>query len=217
MGLGKILHDHSEHAGRHEHGGTIDRPRAYDIMTWVLFGGGRRAAFTRMAALAKPRSGDRILDVGCGTGYLTRILSPVVMPSGHVTGLDLAPEMVEYARRRAPGNCDYVVGAGQDLPFDEGSFDTVISTFAVHHIPGGLRAAAMREMYRVLRPGGQLLIIESRPPASRPARDLVRRLSPAMRHAPEDLLGTMVPDAGFEVESQGPLPGLRYHVRARRP
>ncbi|MEU6717495.1 class I SAM-dependent methyltransferase [Nonomuraea sp. NPDC046802] len=215
MGLGKLLHHH--HEERADAGGTIDRPRAYEVFGSIAFLGGRRAAFTRVAAAARPRAGDRILDVGCGTGYLSRILAPVVTPSGHITGLDLSPAMIEYAVRRAPANCTYVQGEGQNLPFPDGSFDLVVSSLAIHHMPTETRPEALRQMFRVLRPGGRLLIAEFRPPANPLARHLVGALSgPAMQHDPRDLLGSLVPDAGFEVESEGDLPSLLYYVRATR-
>ncbi|GAA1631337.1 hypothetical protein GCM10009733_030260 [Nonomuraea maheshkhaliensis] len=215
MGLGKLLHGHHEHA---DGGGTIDRPRAYDAFATIGFLGARRAAFTRLATAARPRAGDRVLDVGCGTGYLTRILSPVVTPTGHVTGLDPSPAMIDHARDRASANCTYVVGEGQSLPFPDGSFDLVVSSLAVHHMPTGARPEALRQMFRVLRPGGRLLIAEFRPPANPLARRVIGLLSgPAMRHDPQDLLGTMIPDAGFQVEAEGELPHLLYYVRATRP
>jgi ubiquinone/menaquinone biosynthesis C-methylase UbiE len=215
MGLGKLLHDHDEHA---EAGGTIDHPRAYDIFAAIGFAGGRRATFTRLAALAKPRAGERVLDVGCGTGYLSRILSPVITPSGQITGLDPSPPMIEHARRHAPANCTYLVGEGQDLPFPDGSFDLVTSSLAVHHMPIAARPVALGEMFRVLRPGGRLLVAEFRPPNNHLARHLVGLLSgPAMRHNPRDLLGTLIPDAGFRIEAEGDVPILLYYVRASRP
>ncbi|MEV4582898.1 class I SAM-dependent methyltransferase [Nonomuraea jabiensis] len=213
--MGKLLHTHEEHA---DAGGTIDHPRAYDTFVSIGFLGGRRAAYTRVATAARPRAGERVLDVGCGTGYLSRILAPVVTPSGHVTGVDPSPAMIDYATRHAPANCTYVEGSGQDLPFPDGSFDLVISSLAVHHIPAEARPEALRQMFRVLRPGGRLLIAEFRPPANPLARRVVGALTgPAMRHDPRDLLGTMIPDAGFQVESEGDLPYLLYYVRATRP
>ncbi|MEV3981378.1 class I SAM-dependent methyltransferase [Nonomuraea sp. NPDC049758] len=213
--LGRLLHHHEEHA---ESGGTIDYPRRYELLSAVAFLGGRRAAFTRLAAAAGPRAGDRVLDVGCGTGYLTRIIAPVVTPSGRVTGLDPSPEMIGYAARRAPANCDYVVGEGQDLPFPDGSFDLVVSSFAVHHMPVAARPEALRQMFRVLRPGGRLLVAEFRPPTGRLARRVVGALAgPAMRHDLRALLGTLIPGAGFRVEAEGDLPHALFHIRATRP
>ncbi len=85
-------------------------------------------------------------------------------------------------------------------------------------MPAGARPEALRQMFRVLRPGGRLLIAEFRPPVNPLARRVIGLLSgPAMRHDPRDLLGTMIPDAGFQVEAEGELPHLLYYVRATRP
>ncbi|GAA3579335.1 hypothetical protein GCM10022419_071020 [Nonomuraea rosea] len=220
MGLGKLLHNHADHA-EHDHadaGGTIDYPRAYELFVSIAFAGGRRAAFTRLAAAGRPRAGDRVLDVGCGTGYLSRILSRAVTADGHVTGLDPSPAMIGYATRHAPSNCTYVLSEGQAPPFPDGSFDLVVSSLAVHHIPADARPEALRQMFRVLRPGGRLLIGEFRPPRNHLAQGLIGLFTgPAMRHSPRDLLGTMIPDAGFQVESEGELPYLLYYVHATRP
>ncbi|MFI6294572.1 class I SAM-dependent methyltransferase [Nonomuraea sp. NPDC050790] len=211
MGLGKLLHRHEEHA---EHGGTIDRPRAYGVGAAIGFLGRRREVFTRLAARSGVRTGDRVLDVGCGTGYLTRILAPI---AAEVTGVDPSPAMVEHARSRAPRNCSYLVGEGQALALPDGSFDVVMSTLAVHHIPADLRGAAVREMFRVLRPGGRLLIAEFRPPTGPVAGRIVGVLSgPAMRHSPRDLLGDLIPDAGFRVDGEGELSPMIYYVTAVR-
>ncbi|NUT38707.1 MAG: methyltransferase domain-containing protein [Thermoactinospora sp.] len=215
MGLGKLFHGHAEHA---DEGGTIDRPRTYEFFASVGFLGRRREVFTRLAALAGVRPGDRVLDVGCGTGYLTRIIAPVVGASGRVVGVDPSAAMIGHARDRAPENCDYVVGPGQALDLPDCSFDVVLSSLAVHHMPAGSRGAAVREMFRVLRPGGRLLIAEFRGPSGGPLAHLVGHLAgPAMRHAPRDLLGSMIPDAGFAVADDGDLQPMLYYVRAVRP
>ena len=71
-----------------------------------------------------------------------------------------------HARLRAPANCTYLVGVAQSLELADGAFDLVVSTLALHHVPEEARAAAVAEMFRVLRPGGRLLIAEYRPPAN---------------------------------------------------
>ncbi|SEL72886.1 class I SAM-dependent methyltransferase [Nonomuraea pusilla] len=215
MGLGKLLHDHAEHQ---DEGGTIDHPRAYEVAAHLGLLGRRRELFTRLAMLSGARPGHTVLDVGCGTGYLTRILAPVIGPSGHVTGIDPSEPMVEYARRHAPANCTYLVGEGQALDLPDASFDVVVSSLAVHHMPPAARGTALREMFRVLRPGGRLLVAEYRPP-SNPllARVMDVLTGPAMQHNPKELLGGIVPEAGFQVEEEGDLPVMLFYIRATRP
>lgn len=212
MGFHELLHD------RHGAAGVIHHPRAYEVTSAIGFLGARREAFTRLAIQARPRPGDRFLDVGCGTGYLTRVIAPVVGPKGQVTGVDPSAEMIEYARRRAPGNCDYQVAEGQALPFPDASFDAVVSSLAVHHIPADARPAAIGEMFRVLRPGGRLVVAEFRPPAQPLLRAFVSLVAPrAAHHDAHEVLGTLIPDAGFRVEGAGDLPPYLYYVRARKP
>ncbi|MBB6350947.1 class I SAM-dependent methyltransferase [Nonomuraea muscovyensis] len=215
MGLGKLLHDHARQ-GHAE--GTINHPRAYDVLASIGFAGRRREVFTRLAALSGARPGDRALDVGCGTGYLTRVLAPLIGSAGRVVGVDPSPSMVEYARRRAPENCSYVVGEGQALDLPDRSFDVVVTSLAVHHMPEAERGAAVREMFRVLRPGGRLLVAEFRRPANRLLAGLLSLVGGAAhRHSPRDLLGELIPRAGFHVEGEGDLPPLLFYVRAVRP
>ncbi len=215
MGRGKLLHGHSKHG---DGGGPINYPRGYEILAELGFAGRRRSVFTRLAALSGAGPGHQILDVGCGTGYLTRLLAPLVGPEGRVTGVDPSLPMIEHARRRSPDNCSYQVGEGQALPFPDASFDIVVSSFAVHHMPVSARSTAVREISRVLRPGGRLLIAEFRPPVNPLAARLVGVLAgPAMRPTMPDLLAELVPGAGLSVESTGTVGPVLYYVNAVRP
>jgi SAM-dependent methyltransferase len=109
----------------------------------------------RVSAAARIGQGDRVLDVACGTGVLTRAAAQVVGPSGSVTGLDPNPGMLAVARRLAPA-LSWRAGSAEALPFDDHAFDVVVSQFGLMFFAD--RELALAEMWRVLRPGGRLAI-----------------------------------------------------------
>lgn len=203
----------SRHDRPHPAGATLDRVRVNEAITHVAFGGRRRRVYARIAALSGAAPGDRVLDIGCSGGYLARLLAAAVTPGGQVTGIDPSGPAIRYASRRAPGNCSFAIGVAQDLGLPDRSFDVVASTLAVHHIPGAARPEAFSEMYRVLRPGGRLLVADF--------RSAGRRLTPhsvasGIRHGNVAPLEDLTTAAGFRIEARGDLPLLRY-VRATRP
>jgi ubiquinone/menaquinone biosynthesis C-methylase UbiE len=104
---------------------------------------------------ARVAAGDRVLDVGCGTGVLARAAADGVEADRKVSGLDLNEGMLAVARRLRP-NIDWRHGDATDLPFADASYDVVVSQFALMYFPD--RAAALREMVRVLRTGGRLAV-----------------------------------------------------------
>ncbi len=99
--------------------------------------------------------GDRLLDVGCGTGAGVRAASARVE---RAVGVDLSPKMLAEARERASGlsNVEFVEGDSEDLPFGDGEFTAVVCTTSLHHYPRP--DAAAREFARVLAPGGRVVI-----------------------------------------------------------
>lgn len=100
----------------------------------------------------------RILDVGCGAGGLVRWLAE---QGARVTGLETQHDLVEAARQRQPvASEDYVEGGGEDLPFADSEFDVVIFSFSLHHVPARSMRDALGEAYRVLKPGGAVLVVE---------------------------------------------------------
>jgi SAM-dependent methyltransferase len=107
---------------------------------------GAREVALITAALA-PRPGESLLDIGCGTGYFTRALAARV--SGPVTGVDLNPDWIRYARGRDPVPGRYAVADAQALPFADGAFDLIVSVTALGFIPD--QRAALAELLRVGR------------------------------------------------------------------
>ena len=108
-----------------------------------------------LADAAEIGPGQRVLDVGCGTGVVAREAARRVGPEGGVVGLDLNPRMLAVARRVAP-EIEWRHGDAGDLPFDDGAFDVVVSQFAAMFFPDP--ALALREMWRVLAPRGRLAV-----------------------------------------------------------
>jgi SAM-dependent methyltransferase len=109
----------------------------------------------RVADAARIRPGDQVLDVACGTGVLTRAAADRAGPTGTVTGLDLDPGMLAVAAHLSP-TLRWQRGSAVALPFRDHSFDAVVSQFGLMFFPDP--AAGLREMMRVLVPGGRLAL-----------------------------------------------------------
>ena len=101
---------------------------------------------------------DKILDLGCGAGWLAGILADKV-PQGQVVGLDVADQMVRRARQRHADrlNLMFVVGEAEDIPWDDNFFNHVISIESAYYWPDP--AKAFREIFRVLQPGGEARVL----------------------------------------------------------
>ena len=137
--------------------------RLNTVMTFGADGGWRRAA-VRAASL---ESGDRAIDVACGTGKLTSALAEAVGPFGHAVGVDLAPAMVDLARAAQPSlvQLEFRVGNALALPFDAGSFDAATIGFGMRNLADF--EVGFRELARVVRPGGRVVCLELSMPSPR--------------------------------------------------
>jgi demethylmenaquinone methyltransferase/2-methoxy-6-polyprenyl-1,4-benzoquinol methylase len=148
---------------------------SYDLMNDLLSGGLHRAWKAYTVAVANVQAGDRVLDIAGGTGDLARAFAPRVGERGRVVLTDINEAMLRTGRDRLLDEGRVLPTAACDaehLPFADGSFDLVSVAFGLRNMTH--KDAALREMCRVLRPGGRLLVLEfSRPaPALRKAYDL---------------------------------------------
>lgn len=196
----------------------IRRPRLYAIVAAIGFGGRRRATYDHLVKLSGAETGDHVLDIGCGTGYLTRRAALAVGPAGRIEGIDPSPEVIAYANRRAPANTTFTVAAAEQLPHPDNAFDIVLSSLAIHHIDADKRADALREMYRVLRPGGWLLIADFRLPRNKLARRFIGHATgDAMQHNAIDQLPDLIASAGLRVTGRGGEKHSLRYIQAVRP
>lgn len=113
---------------------------------------------TALLDVAELQQGERVLDVACGTGIVTRLAAEQVGPKGTVVGLDINPGMLAVARsiRSSGAAIEWHEGNAESLPLGDGSFDVVVSSLGLQFISD--KASALREMSRVLAPGGRVAI-----------------------------------------------------------
>jgi demethylmenaquinone methyltransferase / 2-methoxy-6-polyprenyl-1,4-benzoquinol methylase len=201
----------------------------YDLMNDLMSLGIHRVWKRFTVEKAALRPGMQALDLAGGTGDLAALMAPRVAPGGRVVLSDINEAMLRRGRERlldrgvAGENIGYCLADAETLPFEDAGFDVVTIAFGLRNVTR--TEAALAEMFRVLRPGGQLLILEfSRPVAPlMPAYDLYsfrvlpaigklvagndasyRYLAESIRmHPDQERLQAMMEDGGFE--------GCRYH------
>src|SRR3989449_3779087 len=112
--------------------------------------------------LGRLAPGERVLDLGCGAGTDSLVAAQMVGPEGHVSGIDMTPEMLAKARAAAAelgvANVEFLEGEIERLPFASESFDVVISNGVVDLVPD--KDAVFGEIFRVLRPGGRIQLAD---------------------------------------------------------
>lgn len=147
-------------AAPHTRGSVIHWARLYDALTNVV--GGGTSVRSTILDRAELGAGERVLDVGCGPGRLA-LLAKARAGDGEVHGIDPSTEMIELAKEKAKKaglDVRFRTGVIEDLPFPDGTFQLVTSSFMLHHLPDDLKSQGFAEIARVLRPGGRFLAVD---------------------------------------------------------
>ncbi len=181
--------------------------RLYDIVMWLLAGGNRNRYLLRIVQLAKVGRADAVLDIGCGTGSLVMATKQGAR-ARRVHGIDASPDMVGLARkkaRRRRADVTFELASAESLPFEDASFDVVFSTLMLHHLPRSAREQSAREISRVLKPAGRVLVVEFG--SSAPRRGWFGRFH-RHGHVAAEEVDRYLAAAGLVVVERGPI-GVR--------
>jgi ubiquinone/menaquinone biosynthesis C-methylase UbiE len=150
----------------------------YDlVMTGLTLGREKKLRQTTIQ-LSRIKPGDKVLEIGSGTGTLSLAAKAQVGPSGEVAGLDLAPEMVAKARSKAArksADVSFQEGSIASIPFPDNRFDAVMCSFMIYHMPEDVRRKGLAEICRVLKPGGHLFVIDT---------EALDKLAPVLKEYP---------------------------------
>jgi ubiquinone/menaquinone biosynthesis C-methylase UbiE len=191
LGHGHGHHDYLPAAG---HDALLP---AYDLISWLF---GAPKLHRQLLELADLCSGQRVLEIGCGTGNLT-VLAKRRRPDIEIVGLDPDPLALARGTRKAAGltGVRFDRGYSQELPYPDGSFDRVLSSLMLHHLEGDARRRTAEEALRVLRPGGALYLLDIGGRVSPADGFLARRMmrSEHLRQNLGDAIPRLLRDAGF--------------------
>lgn len=144
-------------------GRVIHWAAAYDWLVWALTLGRERTFREKTLDLARIAPGETVLDVGCGTGSLAIAAKVRVGAAGKVSGIDASPEMIARARKKAArvsAEVTFQTAVVETLPFSDHTFDVVLSTVMLHHLPDDARQKCLEEIRRVLKPAGRMLAVD---------------------------------------------------------
>src|SRR5258708_6440660 len=173
----------------------------YALHGWLLdtcwFRGQGRVLRRRAATLARLLPGEMVLDVGCGTGTLVLDVARRVGRAGRVAGIDPGSQQIARARAKATRRnapIEFHIGVIEQLAFPDQTFDVVLSTLMMHHLPAPLKRQGLAEIARVLKPGGRLVIADFTHKKERAGQAARFHAGGSRMHD----LAALVKDAGFD-------------------
>ena len=187
-------------------GAVIHWAGRYDALVWLLTLGREHAFREKLIGLAGLKPGESVLDVGCGTGTLAILATRYVGPSGRVDGIDPSSEMIARATQKAAkagADVTFRTGFVQALPYPDDQYDVVLSTLMMHHLPRAARHECAREIRRVLKPGGRVLVVDfgARPSGKRSLIGHFHRHG----HVKLDEITSELTEEGLVVGERGPV------------
>lgn len=189
--------------------------RLYDLSVELLFLGTadvmRRMALPSLVQRTRGIDHPRILDLGCGTGRFIHQMHRA-MPRAQLYGLDLSPDYLKRAQVVVGDvkGVSWVQENAETMSFKDGTFDAVTSIFMFHELPGGARQQVMKEAFRVLRPGGIFVIVDSAQLSESRELEFFLEGFPALYHEPyfkgylRDDLGDALAEQGFDLAASEP-------------
>jgi ubiquinone/menaquinone biosynthesis C-methylase UbiE len=219
----RMHNDPKTRSGPETTGAIIHWTSQYDIFAGLM-GLGVNGANSRMIVeMAKIKPGDKVLDVGCGTGDLTLTAKKYAGASGSAYGIDASPQGIDLARKKAKRSGSaavFEVGLIEKIAYPDATFDVVISRLVIHHLPDDLKRQGFKEIFRVLKPGGLVFLADFKPPTN-----------PILAHVASALVGhrmmmqsnvssipPMLMEAGFIVVASGPTrSALLAFVSGKKP
>jgi ubiquinone/menaquinone biosynthesis C-methylase UbiE len=207
--LDEILTTSASRGGSKMHHKTADAPQAagrvlhgarwYDLFGRVISFGRDKAIREKLIELAAPAPGEKVLDVGCGTGTLAFALKSSV-GTGEVHGIDAFPEMIEVAKEKVAksgSDIDFQVALIEAIPFPDATFDLVTSSLMLHHLPDDIKRTGLDEIRRVLKPGHRFMAMDFAAHSHSPLGHLLSIFGHSRGESMVDKLMPMLKDAGF--------------------
>jgi ubiquinone/menaquinone biosynthesis C-methylase UbiE len=184
----------------------------YDLLLWLVMRGKEKSFRKRLVQLARLGPGERVLDIGCGTGTLAIAAKRHIGTAGTVCGVDASPEMIARARKkaaRAGVEIEFREGIVEALSFPDAHFDVVLSTVMLHQLGPELRRQCAGEVRRVLKPGGRWFVVDFEGSARQAGRILSRFHGHG--HIKPGDLSTLTQVAGFTYVESGPVGFRNLH------